>query len=492
MKSVLSILLLLLFAHTGGFAQSQIFITIENQDCISCLGSLHSIDSLDSSLKPMIVFQRRYRRDSAALVKRLHLGKHSSHILWSDSLFNLFQNKGLVRSAVTLYNPQSGQILKTGLVQFGKNIRFLNAINQPLDTIRLDSELFGGEANFGNTKDYFFNFNGVSKQMEVFDKVTASYLYTLSMNDSLVKSAFRLRFGDKWQGPYQRIQEFTSKWQTVDPQAYGFYQCNDDVIYLMAQHRYLINSETDTSDKTTSVFQTLSKYKNGKLVHFSIVENYLDVLMRDEDGGIVRITRDGKPVQDKKARYTLAGEFLMHNDDLYVQVLGGLSEGIPNHFLARYSFDPKDNTYKFNSLYDRSLPEQYNTVGYNFTNPPSRLPYCFPYTALSLSDELFSLDKNFSDLKLNIFDKNNKNSNKTLWDIKVTADHVCILYLNGKDNSYRYLKYDLKKKEITTDQVVCNYKSPEFITSPMIDDFDYDYVYLPITENVIVRKKMTN
>lgn len=338
MKRILLAISLFLL-HTAAMAQSNIFIPIDNQDCVNCLSSVHYIGMIDSAAPPTIVFQKRYRRDSAALIKRLHLQPFRNQLAWSDSLYQQFRGRGMLNSSVSLYNAESGKILRTSFLQVAGNLRFLQALNRPADTITFDRSFFGGEPNFGNTGSYFYNFDGVSKELLVFNKADNRHLYTLSLNDSLVEVAFKLRFGSLWKEAYHKVQEYTSRWQTVDPQAYCSYYCSNDTVYLMAQHHYMIYPEEGASGIETSVFLSLSEYKDGALVRFSLVENYLDSLMKGKGGGIPRLNREGRAVQNKKAHYTLAREFLVYRGELYPMVSGGFSNGIPNHFLAKYKYD---------------------------------------------------------------------------------------------------------------------------------------------------------
>lgn len=154
------------------YSQSIAYIAINNQECVNCLGKVHYINQIDSDLKPSIVFPKRYKSDSAALVKRLHLGSTSNKFLWSDSLYNIFRNDGLVNSSISLYNGESKKTLKTGIMQIEDNLKFINAINKPFDTITFDRSVFGSEPYFANSGAYFYIFNGVSKEVNVFDKKT--------------------------------------------------------------------------------------------------------------------------------------------------------------------------------------------------------------------------------------------------------------------------------------------------------------------------------
>lgn len=98
-----------------------------------------------------------------------------------------------------------------------------------------------------------------------------------------------------------------------------------------------------------------------------------------------------------------------------------------------------------------------------------------------------------ADIAPNLFDAHNRPSaDNGIWDLKVGVAHVYMVYMKNKDNSYHYLKYDLKARKVVTDKAICNFKSPDFVTTPMLDDFDYDYIYLPIGESTIVRKKMVD
>lgn len=487
------IFILWLLAVCKAGAQSRLYIPIDNQDCINCLSVTRYLGLLDSTTSPVLIFQKRYHRDSAALVRRLHLQPSAGRLLWSDSLYRYFRNNGAVNSDVCIYNAESGQTIRTGFVQLGENLPFLNRINKPTDTLTLDRPVFGGEAGFGNTGRYFYNFDGVSREMRVFDKRDNKHLYTLRLGDSLVTQAFRLRFGNAWQDQYNRTTAYTSAWQTVDPQAYASYYFHEDTVYLMAQHRYMIYPEEGAAEVNTNIFLSLSVYKSGKLIGFSIVENYLDALLKGRQGGIPRITHTGQQVTGKEACYIPGSDFFVYRGTLYLQINGGLSKGIPNHFLAKYDYDAADRTYKYQAFYDRSLPEPYDSAGYNYTNPGQYLLFSPPYTALYLNSHLYSLDPAVQDIDPGLFGRGNKPlTGKGLWDIRLGKEHLFVIYMDGSDNHYHYLKYNLRQQKVVADRPICNFKSPAFIATPMLDDIDYDYIYLPLDESRIVRKKMAD
>lgn len=486
------ILLVSILNGSIAWSQSTAYIALNNQECVSCLGKVHYIKQIDNDLTPSIVFPKRYKFDSAALLKRLHLESISNRILWSDSLYNVSRNDGLVSSSISLYNRESKKILKTGLVQIADNLKFINSINKPSDTITFDKPAFGSEPYFANSGAFFYVFNGVSKEVNVFDKLDNKFLYSLSLTDSMIKEAFKMRFGKEWKVKLDKVNEYTSKWQTVDPQAYSNVFYKNDTAYLLAQHRYMIYPEEGAKDVNTTVFFSLSVFKGNKLIQFSTVNNNLDPMMKGKEGGIRRITNDGKTIKGTQTWYIIPGEFLVHGNDLFFGVLGHMAEGIPNHVFAKFVYDPKTNSYQFSALPNKQLPEAYTTVGYNFQFPGIGIPYSFPYTCMYLSDHLFSLEKSHPDIKLNIFPTGKGNKGKGIWDLKVSDDNIYLVYMNndGTTNTYNYLKYSIRQNKILVDKTICNFKSPSYITTPSIDDFDYSYIYLPISENSILRKKM--
>lgn len=318
------------------------------------------------------------------------------------------------------------------------------------------------------------------------------FLYSISQTDSVVREAFKMRFGKGWKDKLDKINAYTSKWQTVDPQAYSNVFYKNDTVYLLAQHRYMIYPEEGARDTNTTVFFSLSTFKGGKLIQLSTVNNNLDPMMKGKEGGIRRITNDGKIIKGAETYYIIPGEFLVHGSDLFFGVLGHLAEGIPNHVFAKFVYDAKTNSYQFSALPNKLLPKEYATVGYNYQFPGIGILYSAPYTCMYLSDHLFSLDKNLPDIKLNIFPTRKSKAERGIWDLKVSDDNIYLVYMNddGITNTYNYLKYSIRQNKILVDKPICNFKSPSYIATPAIDDFDYNYIYLPISENSILRKKM--
>lgn len=487
MKKILVFLLGLLFLSQFVIGQNTSYFTIYPAECTNCLSQLAYVRQLDKNMQRVIVFAKKYRGDSVAVIKRMELEDIQNNVVWSDSLYNLYKGNNLVVSTASLYNAESGNIIKTSLARLENNLHYFSSINRT-DTLPLSQRAFGAETTLKNSGQYIYCFDELSHEVRTFDKVDGQYLYTLALTDSLIKEGFKLHFSkNTWEKEYVKSKEFCSRRKIIDAQAYKAFACSNDTVYLLANHSYVIVMPAgDVMDTLAIPFLTLSTYKNGVLAAFSLVENYIGLEWKGMQRGIHRTTKDNKPVPEEGAYYVPSGEIVVHSNQLYLSLIGGFADGIPNHFLARYKKDETKNEYEFASLFSRSLPPEYNNIGYNFVEPISSHG---PYISLYLSDHLFSLNPTFPDIELNILARM-PSGLKGIYDLKVNKDNIYLIYSNGVDKYMRYIKYSTQKMKVTVDTPLTNYKDGTSVSNPSIDDFDPNFVYIPLSDKIIERRKV--
>ncbi|HET8574197.1 MAG TPA: hypothetical protein VFL76_10030 [Edaphocola sp.] len=481
--------ILYIYIPVGLFAQNTLFVTINNSECTNCLSQIANLSKLDNNIKKVLVFPKKYQKDSAYILQRLHLEKFTQNIEWSDSLYHLFQNNGGYESTVSFYNSESGKILKTVLVNLSENLNFFNSLTTKRDTLTFSKDPFGPEAQFEQRGGYYYFFDNLKKEMQVFDGVNKNYEYTLSLTDSLIKAAFNLKFGKNGKKEYAQAQSYCKRVHKIDPYIYKSYFCHEDTTWLLGVYTYVFNGiQLGLKEDTAStVFLTLSTYKKNQLVDFSLVENYIGPEFKIPNRGISRKNL-GKGFEN--AYYILTEEFLIYNNNPYFAIADDIVPNHKNHFLAKYK--KNEHAFVFDSLYDRNLPSLYlNKYGYGYLFS-GHIPFASPYLALFGSDHLFSLNNLMPDIDLHYF--NNDSSlpsiEKGIWDLKISNKYIYMIIMDNEIKKYCYLKYDILHRKTLVYKPICDYTSPDFITTPKIDDWDYNYVLIPISERSILRLSM--
>lgn len=471
--------------------QKQIYIAINNSECINCLGQIRELEHLDTGYHKVLVFQERYHVDSDVVWQRLHISDTSVQTIWSDSLYDRLHNKGAgFESTVSLINEETGKAYKTILANLSDNLDFYNKLLQDTAEFAFDVRPLGADVSFNTTGNYWYFFDNMRKEMKVYDRASCQHLYDLQMNDSLAQLAFKKRFGDKWLKEWNHANYIYEKRRVIDANVYTSFDVSNDTCYLLANHKFITASGvTGMQDSIVTVFLTLSIYKGGKLVDFSLVENYIGPEMTGEKHGIRRNDLEAK-YQDPY--YILNGRMLFFEGKLYLSLLGSLAPGKHNYFLARYKKD-KQQVWAFDQFYERELPAVYlNRLGYSLMWPGGECAFYPPYFSLFHSDSLFSLSAARPDLGLHIFEKEDGMPSKGVWDLKVGEGYVCVVIMDKSRAAYCYLKYNIKTKETEVYQQICKYKESSFITTPKIDEMDFDYVFIPQSYDRIVRVKMGN
>lgn len=485
MNSIL--LYILLFQLHSAQAQKTLYIAINNQECTNCLSQLSNLKKIDNTLKKVLVFPKQNEFDSIALIKRLYLGSFKQNIIWSDSIYNLLKiRQNGFESSVTLVNEENGKVIKTPLSHLYQNLKFINSLAASNDTISFKDAVFSTENTFETSDSYIYCFNYISYQMMAFDRVNSSLLYTISLTDSLNKAAFLMRYGENGKNRWLENSKLYEEKQIIDPNVYQNYFIAHDTIWLLGSHTDLIPiKENNITITEPNHFLTLSTYKQGKLIAFSLVENYLGPEFKDIGNGLPT-GQLGKEYDS--SNFIIPGAFLVYSGIPYFYVINkDIFPKIQNYFLAEYKKKDK-TTWIFKGFFKRNLPNIYlNRLGYGYTNIRNSVS-CRPYFALYGSDHLFSVDSNINDLKLNLLNKDEPLVlSQGIWDLKVSKNFVYMIVMDQRIHQYCYLKYDIQQLKEVEYIPFSDYKSPQFMGTPKIDDLDFDFVLIPITHNQLLR-----
>jgi hypothetical protein len=474
------------------FAQQSIYITINNDECHNCLNQIDYVHKLDTLFNKVFIFESRFKKDSAFVLKKLGIAEIPKQVFWSDSLYNTFRmvDNGY-SSTVSLCNKESNRIYKTSLRNLGDNIGFFNSINRPADTLIFKDAIFGSSPLLYLKENNIYSYNQLTKSLDVYDRSSLKHGYTAFFNDSLALEAYKMKYGKRAKQEYEAAKNYCTNRHYMDQNTIHTFCAAGDTLYALYKHYYLYYYKTDTMkqqmDTGVSGYFSLVTYKNGKILSHNYLESYLDFTKPDQNG----IT---KILKDSVMRYmNINDAIIAHDTMLYVKIISTKYTYDTNNFLALYS-KSTNGVYEVQSLYDRDLPKENRELGYGYLFPPLIIPYSYPYISTFLSDHLFSLDPKYPDIEMGYFDKIGKikfpRRELGVWDLKVTDQFVYMIYMNTETKYYNFLKWDRASKSAVADDRIQRFDDPSsFITTPKLDDFDHNYVYIPYSDSSMIRKR---
>jgi|GEM_PF-5496713 len=488
---LLLFLSILIFFSKASWAKEKIYVTLNVEECHNCLDMVSLLKKLDENYEKVYVFQGKYIRDSAYLIKKFDI--KAQQVYWSDSVYNHFANSGLMaNSTVSLYNEENGRMIKLPLVRLGDNISFLNNRTRDCDTLSFQDDVFSGSCWFASLPTSLYAYNKITKEVRFFDLNSGSSLPSPKLTEDIIKNAYKMRYGDKWQARYKTVSEYSSRFTTKSMGEIISVVVQNDTTYALLAHLYLYFTKTDTLQKSldtnSAYFNTLAVFKEDKLIAHSYFENYIDF----STSTAPRLVRHIKNPTKNKLYYNIQ-PFLTGVVDgrIVISLFGNKRKDDSNYFYAYFKKD-KNNTYVFDEYLNRTLPKPYDLLGYNYTHTDGQPIFDYPYTAFVKSDDLFSLNPQYPDIEMNYLEKMWKDIQPedypNIWDLRVTPAAVYMIYMKSQDHNYHYLKWSRTTMNII-DKPIYNYKDPSFITTPKLDDFDPNYVYYPYSFKSVIRKK---
>lgn len=469
-------------------------VTLYPEDCVNCLNALSELKTLDQTIPLIFVFEEMYQGDSATLAQDYYLNDYHAPIIFSDSLFRVFKNKGAMQSSsVSLMNKDNGQHVTMPLTALVTKQESLRHYTQISDTISLDKTDNNGRSQLLITKEKLYLVNSLRGSVSVYSRLSKQKAYEIRLDDSAVRAGYMAKFGAKdGVQAYNKSTSYIERNKMIGRKSkVESYQVQHDTFMMMISQPELVYNKYPNPNEDDSIivdFYTLLSYHSGELTDVAHVENYMTGNYADSPG-IRRLNKD------RFDAYFPQPLFFTSGGSLYVELIGNyiMLDG-DNWALARYKRDNK-NHWVFDQ-FAAQLPAYYsdtNTLqGYNYMFYAEYITHSNGYFSFILGDTLYSVNGT-PDIPVN-FIPQKINKKVSVDDFLAESDY---LYLGIRDSRMSgdyiiYYKYNTRSKKIElqknswTDDAFFKKGALYF----RIDPYDPNYAFGFLDHNTLIRYKI--
>lgn len=467
------------------------FITINTNECISCLNQLKLLPDLDSNYSKTLVFTKGDQPDSATLIENYFLDKFKGKIIFSDSLYRHFKYKGhLQESSVTLYNNENKQSIIIALSQLASKNIDLNRYLKDRDTL-IFPEIINSNNRYAQIgKDNIYSFNRSKNLVTSFSRLTMKKSYEIKLTDTLLDLGYQIKYGNRNAKLIaKKAADFIQRNKAIgeDNKIIG-YQADADTVTILVSQPFVIHLTDPAPDQSDSVinhFFTLFSFIKGRLNKSLNIETYTDNLNSDSLGLRRNIERD------KYDCYFLASQFFKYNNRLFFYIFSGfVYEGAPNWAVAEYKYQSASRmVFK---QYTQELPTFYikNRIGYNYTTNAFSFYHFGSYFTFDLADTIYSVDTEMTNIPIPFIPKRDSNFKVLVRQFKIDNNNILyvLIFDQRSSNERVYYKYDLNHKKLLSESKLTNGLPPGSDYSFNIDPFDYNYILIANGEKVIRKK----
>lgn len=491
-KLIVSILFL--FGLNIASAQNmEWIITINTQDCNTCLAEIPKITNLNNLIPSTIVFKSSDRGDSTLWIEKFFLEDYKGKIVFNDKMYNKYAFKeSMQQSTITLHN---GQLNTNQTVQLSSLARAefnLNNLLDKTDTINFDEDYFNNNTRYNISLKNYLLFNSRRGNITVLNRTTKSKVAEYKLTDSLAIIAYTNKFGKEGAKILEDVKKYVKRTKSIGQynQFIEFKSINDTV-YAFAQHPIYfdtLNKQTNKRDTILTVFYSLVRAYDNKYIDINTIESYLNY----EYWYKPVMARDPKTLKDA---YFLSQIFLVNGDEINVGILGDyIEEGSDNWAIAKYK-KQKNGYYVFDKYRNRlPLPYVRDRIGYGYIN---NYVQDRNYFVFQLGDTLLSINSNLPDIPLPFISKQQSASHQTMVnDFKIDGKYLYLLVNEADEtiasqNTYLY-KYNIETKKIEQTRKYDVRELNYTFNFPKIDPFDYNYIFYESNGKTLLRVKALN
>jgi hypothetical protein len=421
-KNLIISILLLLTYFEGNCGKYKVTVALNLKDCINCVKAFYRLTGLADQVDVVLVMNEEYKSDSAYIFQTYELNKLKPTVKWSDTLFAEYAPWG----ATTISLESEHGTERIQYTPAGLNDPFFTYLKKAaLDTDTLFKNVPG------ITKGVkYLKFDGKNlamkvdyrKEINVYDLVTQSKQYTITVPDSLLRKTFT--YSGLPASAYD-VQQQVMKEAGV-PERYQFkdFVLSKDTLTLQLNTGYFQYRGADTFFQYNFSFL---KYVKGK---------FLDVHKLQIRNRIYGETYDN-----------LFSKIHYYNGQLYENI-GNYPLTADRYFLGKCNL--VRDTFIINEAYGMKIPALYkNTIGCSF------LLYYKGYFALPLIGTLFPLDIRGSNVQLPFFENMREgdcsSAKNFIYSFLLNENYVWLTMLNTNHqggDQLELLKYNRKTKDL--------------------------------------------
>lgn len=475
--------------------EKAVFILALNpNECSACFNGLKALEAIDKQRADVtVVFRRKYRVDSAELIRSLYLDQYALKYVFSDSLYDrfiidrsqssfVFYDKAAAKYGSSILKSMSDKTISAlvsgnvalpeydkGSIQVpvdpdrkAEGLPFAGA--QETDTFRFDDMIFRpGVERFIVHSGCLYTLNANFNTIGVYDLKRRKQKYQIDIPRALMLRAYRQKFGAQW--PESNLDLMKANRVVKIAEIVDFKVNSEGNVYAM------LNLQAFFPDKNNDTFlmgfSTLLAFKEDKVAQLWP----LDLV---ETGDYTFIYRD----------------FNIYRQRMYTNVFKtAYKKQSSNKFIGLTSY--KENRFVAEDTLQYDLPEFYSLYNYNFIV----LAYWKNYVSLKTIDRFFAVDHNeVIDVghfpKQNYVDGDIYSIKYGMLDFRIDQDYVYYTYWRIETKRVFCLRFNRKKRTVECDREIFAYGDSEVTANCVIDEQDYSRIYFALDPYTLVTKKI--
>lgn len=450
------------FVFSLSFAQNvnriNIYFDIDPDNCVSCVSTLSNVKIFETAHQPYyFVLEEKFKSEKEYFQKKYRLQGLKAEYIWNDSLYAFLHTQP--GSSITLLSPTGNNKLVASLVDFDSGLAqyFLKKCKLT-DTIHFDHEILSpliDQMDISN--GFLFSLNQLRKEAIDVLNINSGEVNHLALTDSISKYNFLHHFNslEKWQQ--------AAYIELPNNNEFNNFKVVKDTVFAISRHNYIGYVKGD--DTGISSFYAMNVFVDGqwqqsyKIDPMSIYPHYY-----------------------------WTPNFNYYNGVFYFSILKPPSNhDEQQYFMAEYK--PEGGALAFSKYYDMTLPE-----GMPRTSAFVPIPnFQNNYFMLTLDDKLYPLNGQGRATSFPMLHNENispfgdwENFNRLAFPFRIDSQYVWFSYSPKGSKQLLAAKYDLHTQKVVDNRVInCTF------LRPILDGFDYNYVYIPIDNKTIVRTHLS-
>lgn len=463
-RYIIIALYLVLMTAFDAFSKERLLIPVMPGSCLSCTFKAEQVNQLDPSSSIFyFLFPEDFSEELDYIIDIYKLNEYpKDHFLFSDSLFKKYYRAGQVD--LIRENTESKTFTR---VEFSKinEIKDTRDLGSHEDTINIPSSSIPKSSGQIVVSDnhVLYIFNRVRQDIIGMVDLKEKSLEYLTLTDSIIKINFLNAFsGDLTEYTQMKNVKLLGKNYFTYGQPYG------DTFYATSSHTY-IGGITDNGDTIARSFVAMNLFVKGKYIKSYAVDH---------------IALD--------SCFFIKPNFHFYNNKLYTSLLKVeatcKSPVTQKYFLGE--FELVGNRFVFTKVMSFVLPDINYDVGYRLIN----CIFDKQYFITALSNNLYDINsQTFSKMSIphNVKFETRavfEDVEGTIFNMRhfcVKGDLVYMIILDRTKKEYRLLKYNFRKSRLERNIVL-----PNCYISPILDIVDPEFVFFPVDDERIVRKKI--
>jgi len=394
-------------------AKDSLFVFFNLNDCDACNAFVNNVVAIDTNnIEVTFVFMERYKNDKEDLSNMLGLKQVKLNYVFNDSLYNKYIINGSASSFVFNYNGRNyyKNYVKNGLqANIISNINKLYQANVEYDEKRIPlSNSINYLKQYGHEIYYIHPLRNTINVFSLIEETTGQSDEIIKFDKDLIAKAYRKIFSSS---SFLIQNDYLSKNNLeMSVKLASIYKDSTGNLWVASSHHVLLYSD---EFKDTVLINISGLYKFD--INFKFLDYYPIHSIRDIDS--LKFQFKANDYAPSIFDFYIEGNELVSN----VSKLHS-ANALPNYYYGRFALDKTDNLVVVRTL----LPDNYQTVGYNFHN--IKISNDTRFYTLQLDDAIYYIEDKKAPIRLKIFKMPTQRMENRQFNNSISAP----VYFDGK------------------------------------------------------------